>query len=128
MRQSPISLPLLLLPLAMQGCSEAEPSAVVAPPVAAVATQSTAPPKQQAKPASSKKKSDAPKGKELKGTDQPAKVEKKADYAPPFPDRVEMFAAPRRNGALKNNNGEQGEAVELMGFSTLDKPRALLLL
>lgn len=128
MRHSPSLLPLLLLPLILSGCSEADMDAINV-----AASQSTAAPTPTAKPARAEKKAAAPQEQE-KSTEEAQEVEeetateKQAEYTPPFPDRIDMFAAPRRNRALKKNNGEQGEAIELMGFSTLDKPRALLLL
>ncbi len=36
------------------------------------------------------------------------------DYQPPFPDRVNLFLAPKREG--KSNASNQEEAVELLGF------------
>lgn len=135
MKRSPISLPLLLFLLTLTGCSEATTDAMQAPPVADVATQSTVAAKPTTKPDQADQKAEAPQSKkkepataEVQTDDESSSAKKQAIYEPPFPERIDMFAAPRRNRALKKNDNEQGEAVELMGFSTLDKPRALLLL
>ncbi len=47
-------------------------------------------------------------------------------YTPPFPDRVDLFTPPKRQGgaAIAKVGGEN--AVELMGFVRVDRPRAVL--
>jgi hypothetical protein len=46
-------------------------------------------------------------------------------YKPPFPDRVDLFVAPKRQGGgPAQANGDN--AVELMGFVRVDRQRAVL--
>lgn len=45
-----------------------------------------------------------------------------ADYQPPFPDRVDLFVAPKREGGAHAH----GESVKLLGFVEVDQPQALL--
>lgn len=46
-------------------------------------------------------------------------------YVPPFPDRIELFVAPRRQRAAQQRD-ESNESVELLGFVNVDQPRAVL--
>lgn len=46
-----------------------------------------------------------------------------AEYQPPFPDRVDLFVAPKREGGA---HAEAGESVELLGFVEVDQPQAVL--
>lgn len=48
-----------------------------------------------------------------------------ADYQPPFPDRVDLFVPPKRQGGARTNGQEQ-DAVELLGFVRVDRPKAVL--
>lgn len=49
-----------------------------------------------------------------------------AQFTPPFPDRSELFEAPKRaQGAVRQSDNE-GQTVELKGFITVDQPRAVL--
>lgn len=49
-----------------------------------------------------------------------------AQFTPPFPDRLELFEAPKRaQGAVRQSDNE-GQTVELKGFITVDQPRAVL--
>ncbi len=48
-------------------------------------------------------------------------------YQPPFPDRVDLFLAPKREGRSKNRN-DQEDAVELLGFVNVDLQRAVLMI
>ena len=49
---------------------------------------------------------------------EPARIEKPsvATYEPPFPDRVDLFVAPKREGGAAATPGTTDTAVELMGF------------
>jgi hypothetical protein len=46
-------------------------------------------------------------------------------YQPPFPDRVDLFVAPKRQGAASGQDSSD-QAVELMGFVRVDRSRAIL--
>ena len=48
-----------------------------------------------------------------------------ADYLPPFPDRVDLFTAPKREGGARSH-GDSEESVELLGFVEVDQPQAVL--
>jgi hypothetical protein len=49
-----------------------------------------------------------------------------AEYKPPFPDRVELFVPPKRQGGLMLKEGESEDAVELLGFVRLDRQKVVL--
>ena len=53
--------------------------------------------------------------------DDTAKV---ADYQPPFPDRVDLFVPPKREGGQAASGNES--AIELLGFVRVDRLRAIL--
>jgi hypothetical protein len=46
-------------------------------------------------------------------------------YSPPFPDRVDLFVAPKRQGGGRSQDSSE-RAVELMGFIRVDRARAIL--
>lgn len=56
----------------------------------------------------------------------PPPVDSAAAYEPPFPDRVDLFVAPKRQGGAGGNQDSSDRAVELMGFVRVDRPRAIL--
>lgn len=47
-------------------------------------------------------------------------------YAPPFPDRVDLFVPPKRQGGVVLKEGGTEDAVELLGFIRLDKQQVVL--
>jgi hypothetical protein len=47
-------------------------------------------------------------------------------YTPPFPDRVDLFVAPKRQGGGPAAEGSTSGSVELGGFVVVDRPRAVL--
>jgi len=49
-----------------------------------------------------------------------------AEYQPPFPDRVDLFMPPKRVGGTRSKEGESDDAVELLGFVRVDRPRVVL--
>lgn len=49
-----------------------------------------------------------------------------SDYTPPFPDRVDLFVAPKRQGGAPSQQGEGQDAVELLGFIKLDRSKVVL--
>ena len=49
-----------------------------------------------------------------------------AVYQPPYPDRVDLFLAPKREGKSMLNDREG--TVELLGFVNVDRHRAVLLI
>ncbi|MCH7750744.1 MAG: hypothetical protein IH898_01110 [Planctomycetes bacterium] len=60
-------------------------------------------------------------------TDQEVTEQRIVDvYQPPYPDRVDLFLAPKREGKSTLNDREG--AVELLGFVNVDRHRAVLLI
>lgn len=49
-----------------------------------------------------------------------------ADYKAPFPDRVELFVAPKRQGGARSPGDENQDAVELLGFINVDRSKVVL--
>ncbi len=49
-----------------------------------------------------------------------------AVFTPPFPDRLDLFEAPKRAQSTVRRDDEHGETVELKGFINVDQPRAVL--
>lgn len=49
-----------------------------------------------------------------------------AEYTPPFPDRVDLFVPPKRQGGARIASGENEDAVELLGFVRVDEPKVVL--
>jgi hypothetical protein len=48
-----------------------------------------------------------------------------AGYEAPFPDRVDLFVPPKRQGGVRVE-GDAGDAVDLLGFIRLDHQQAVL--
>lgn len=93
---------------------------------------SLAPPLQPPVAAQPLPTSDAPEANHAQpDVDEPAPNAEQADnaseqaYEPPFPDRVDLFVAPKRQGRSRET-GSTSESIELLGFVTVDKPRAVL--
>jgi len=60
-------------------------------------------------------------------SDQRGAALKQADYQPPFPNRIDLFAAPKRQGNRRViADGELKEMVELIGFVNVRGPRVVL--
>ena len=55
-----------------------------------------------------------------------AAAEPVAEFTPPFPDRVDLFEAPKRAQSTVRRDDEHGETVELKGFINVDQPRVIL--
>ncbi len=49
-----------------------------------------------------------------------------ADYQPPFPDRVNLFVAPKRERNNMLSNQDDGESVQLLGFVNVVGHRVVL--
>jgi hypothetical protein len=49
-----------------------------------------------------------------------------AEYKPPFPDRVDLFVPPKRQGGMRLKEGESEESVELLGFVDVERPQVVL--
>ena len=58
--------------------------------------------------------------------DQPVEEEALA-FEPPFPDRMDLFQAPKRHGrSTSKSSGQSETSVELLGFVDVDGPRVAL--
>jgi hypothetical protein len=49
-----------------------------------------------------------------------------AEYKPPFPDRVDLFVPPKRQGGMRLKEGESEDSVELLGFVDVERPQVVL--
>jgi hypothetical protein len=47
------------------------------------------------------------------------------DYQAPFPNRIDLFVAPKRQGTVRTEGGSS-DAVDLVGFVRLDRQQAVL--
>jgi hypothetical protein len=104
----------VLCAAAVAGCqSAAEPVAITPATAAADVSEPTA------KPANSDAKSPGV----AEAAEQPLAA---AEFSPPFPERVELFEAPRRAQSTVRRDNEDGETVELKGFVNVDAPRVVL--
>jgi hypothetical protein len=65
-------------------------------------------------------------GPEDPGPTDAAKEAATEPYTPPFPDRVDLFVAPKRQGGGGQSHDSSERAVELMGFIRVDRSRAIL--
>jgi hypothetical protein len=48
------------------------------------------------------------------------------EFAPPFPDRLDLFEPPKRAQSTIRRDDESGNTVELKGFINVNGPRAVL--
>jgi hypothetical protein len=48
------------------------------------------------------------------------------DFKPPFPERTDLFEAPKRAQSTVRGDDEHGQSVELVGFVNVDEPRVVL--
>ena len=49
-----------------------------------------------------------------------------AEFKPPFPERADLFEAPKRAQSTVRRDDEHGQSVELKGFVNVDEPRVVL--
>jgi hypothetical protein len=49
-----------------------------------------------------------------------------AEFAPPFPERNELFEPPKRAQTTMRHDDDSGETVELKGFINVDEPKVVL--
>ncbi len=48
------------------------------------------------------------------------------EFKPPFPERADLFEAPKRAQSAVRRDDEHGQSVELKGFVTVDEPSVVL--
>jgi hypothetical protein len=106
---------LLLLATTVIGCAADEPAVVSTPAAAPASAKGDKTASPRAERPESATVADA--------AAQPPPVE---EFAPPFPDRMELFEAPKRAQSTVRRDDEHGEMVELKGFVNVDTPRVVL--
>lgn len=105
------------------GCGDSAPEVPATPAVPATPVAATA----KNAPAEAEAKTDAPPAAGAEA--EPEADPDQAAFAPPFPDRADLFQAPKRQGSgLAKSKGQAETSVELIGFVKVDQdvPRALL--
>lgn len=106
---------LLCFGMASIGCNSSDGVVDDAPMAAVPVVQSTT--------ASATPETPTPNEPELTETETPIAA---AEFAPPFPNRLELFEPPKRAQGTLRRNDEHGETVELKGFIHVDQPRVVL--
>jgi hypothetical protein len=48
------------------------------------------------------------------------------EFKPPFPERTDLFEAPKRSQNTVRSDDEHGQSVELKGFVNVDEPQVVL--
>jgi hypothetical protein len=109
--------------LCFAGCQSAEEAAVEEPAATPAPTAATAPEVAPAAPAAGEPTPAA-------AADAAAAVAKAEEppFTPPFPNRIELFSAPKRAVGTIRKDEEVGATVELKGFINVDGPRVVLLI
>ena len=104
--------------VAVAGCQSAEvPKAAVTPTSAPPAPQATAP--TAAPPAAATPRTPDLANPKVAAAPAP-------EFKPPFPERLDMFEAPKRAQGTVRRDEELGQSVELKGFVNVDEPRVIL--
>jgi hypothetical protein len=110
----------LLCFVVVVGCQSAEPPAPA--PIAAIPPTPLASVNLPATPA--KATSSGPHTPDL--AEPKVRATQVAEFKPPFPERNELFEAPKRAQSTVRRDDEQGQSVELKGFINVDQPRVVL--
>jgi hypothetical protein len=100
------------------GCQSAEKPALIAatPPMSAASAAVTVTPAKTQTSGLSKTDPSNPK----------VTAAQVAEFKPPFPERNDLFDAPKRAQSTVRRDDEQGQSVELKGFINVDQPRVIL--
>jgi hypothetical protein len=108
----------LLLSLAtVVGCQSTEPA-----PAPAAVHETPALPATTAAPA--KPNNTAPRAPDL--ANPKVTSAQVVEFKPPFPERADLFEAPKRAQSTVRRDDEHGQSVELKGFVNVDGPNAVL--
>ena len=108
---------LLLSLAAVVGCQSKEPV-----PAPAAVHETPAPPATTAAPA--KPNNTAPRTPDL--ANPKVTSAQVVEFKPPFPERADLFEAPKRAQNTVRRDDEHGQSVELKGFVNVDGPNAVL--
>jgi hypothetical protein len=95
-------------------------------PTALAATNETPVPSPATAAAPAKAATTTPRGPDLadlKSTRPPV-----AEFKPPFPERTDLFEAPKRDQSTVRRDDEHGQSVELKGFVNVDGPCVILVI
>ncbi|HMO83867.1 MAG TPA: hypothetical protein PKC18_02995 [Lacipirellulaceae bacterium] len=107
------------------GCGGADPVQVVAEPAKSMFALASAGPGPAVAQLPTPETPDAPSTTQALAEIQLAAGPPSPAYQPPFPDRVELFVPPKRQGGLQPTATADAE-VTLLGFVSVDRPRAIL--
>jgi hypothetical protein len=111
----------LIVCLTVCGCGTADepPASAVktAAPVATPKAEATMPAKTQADAIASDKAAEP--------TTEPVEEPQSAAYEPPYPDRENLFLAPKRNASNKTH-GNLEQSIELLGFANVNGQKVIL--
>jgi hypothetical protein len=110
---------LLLCLAVVTGCLSAE-----VPPPVPVAANETQPPTPTTTAAPANANSTAARTPDL--ADPKVTSAQVAEFKPPFPERADLFEAPKRAQNTVRRDDEHGQSVELKGFVNVDEPRVIL--
>lgn len=108
-----------LLSMGLIACAVGCQRGVESPPEAPAATETPAPDA----PAATTENKQAPEPELAEPNESSPAV---AEFTPPFPERLELFEAPKRAQSNIRRDDEHGETVELKGFINVDQPRVVL--
>ncbi len=111
----------LLICTALCGCSGGDSAtyATLKPPAADPKTEST-----EKAPVEPK---DPPPVEKTSQAEDPTREDSiQAEYQPPYPDRENLFLAPKRSASHNNTPGTVQQSVELLGFANVEGPRVIL--
>jgi hypothetical protein len=118
-----------MIAIALGGCAHEPDVEFVAQAVAAPApTPPAVTPVANVNPTAPAKET-APGNSEIQlaaAAEKPQATEKDAAFEAPFPDRVDLFLPPKREGGPAASQDAGDGSVELVGFVKLDRLRALL--
>jgi hypothetical protein len=122
------SIPPLEVVVAERDEPEEEPAREAPPPVPEPPETVESPPAMPAPPVTPAPAAAPAHSRPVQPTPEPKRIEKPAAarYEPPFPDRVDLFVAPKREGGAAATPGTTDTAVELLGFVRLADLKAIL--
>jgi hypothetical protein len=115
----------ILLLTALCGCDAAE-----LPPEAA-ATPAAAPAKLQPQlldetPPSEEKSAPKPEKQAAEPEHPAVAASQPSEFEPPYPNRENLFLAPKRSSTHAQTPGSVEQTVELLGFANVEKPKVIL--
>jgi len=107
---------LTLIGAVAAGCQSADEAETVDDSVAAAPAETPAAEPDQPSPST-----DSP-----NNGKKPSELAATSQFAPPFPERLELFEPPKRAQGTVRRDDESGDTVELKGFINVDQQRVVL--